>query len=140
VILSNELPDAFSVHKIILAADGAADVAFVVPAVPEQTWRTVRSLLPAAVAEAIEADDIAIEDRFLQGRREGQVYLTRSSFVAFLEHLLPTASTSRPSRRCSSARFTSRLPWCRKWRVTSAATHGCMRACWPGTRAEWSAT
>jgi SAM-dependent MidA family methyltransferase len=91
VILSNELPDAFSVHKIILAADGAADVAFVVPAVPGLTWRTVRPLLPAAVAEAIEADDIAIEDRFLQGRREGQVYLTRSSFVAFLEHLLPTA-------------------------------------------------
>jgi SAM-dependent MidA family methyltransferase len=34
VVLSNELPDAFSVHKIILSADGTAEVAFVVPALP----------------------------------------------------------------------------------------------------------
>jgi SAM-dependent MidA family methyltransferase len=87
VVLSNELPDAFSVHKIILSADGAAEVAFVVPIVPEATWHTVRPLLPAAVARAIETDDVAIEDRFLERRREGAVYLSRASFVALLEAL-----------------------------------------------------
>src|SRR5204863_7351570 len=31
VVLSNELPDAFSVHKLILSPNGTAEVAFVVP-------------------------------------------------------------------------------------------------------------
>lgn len=87
VILSNELPDAFSVHKTILSADGTAELAFVVPALPEHTWRAVQPLLPSAGARSIDADDKAIEDRFLNGRREGSVYLSRSSFVALLEHL-----------------------------------------------------
>jgi SAM-dependent MidA family methyltransferase len=90
VILSNELPDAFSVHKIILSADGTAEVAFVVPALPAATWRTVQPLLPTAVARAIDGDDRAIEDRLFDGQREGDVYLTRSSFVALLEHLRST--------------------------------------------------
>lgn len=90
VVLSNELPDAFSVHKTILSADGTAEVAFVVPSVPAETWRTVQPLLPAAATRAIEADDKAIEDRFLAGGREGAVYLSKSSFVALLEHLRST--------------------------------------------------
>ncbi|HQX81196.1 MAG TPA: SAM-dependent methyltransferase [Vicinamibacterales bacterium] len=87
VVLSNELPDAFSVHKTILSADGTAEVAFVVPALPAETWRTVQPLLSATAAQAIEADDKAIEDRFLGGQREGAVYLSKASFVALLEHL-----------------------------------------------------
>lgn len=87
VVLSNELPDAFSVHKAILSADGTAEVAFVVPSVPAETWKTVRPLMPAGASGAVEADDKAIEDRFLAGHREDAVYLSRSSFVALLEHL-----------------------------------------------------
>ena len=90
VVLSNELPDAFSVHKTILSADGKAEVAFVVPGIPEPTWRTVQPLLPTAAVRAIEADDKAIEDRFFDGQREGMVYLTRASFVTVLEHLRTT--------------------------------------------------
>lgn len=90
IILSNELPDAFSVHKIILSADGKAEVAFVVPSLPAETWRTVQPLLPTAVVRAIEGDDRAIEDRFLKGQREGDVYLTRGSFVSLLEHMQTT--------------------------------------------------
>ena len=90
VVLSNELPDAFSVHKTILSADGTAEVAFVVPSVPAETWKTVQALLPAAAARAIEADDKAIEDRFLAGQREEAVYLSKSSFVSLLEHLRST--------------------------------------------------
>lgn len=90
VILSNELPDAFSVHKTIFSADGTAEVAFVVPAIPEQTWRTVQPLLPAAAVRSIDADDKAIEDRFFDGRREAGVYLSRATFVSLLEHLRAT--------------------------------------------------
>lgn len=90
VILSNELPDAFSVHKIILSADGTAEVAFVVPAIPEATWRVVQPLLPTAAARVIEGDDKAIKDRFLGGQRETAVYLTRASFVSLLEQLQTT--------------------------------------------------
>ena len=90
VILSNELPDAFSVHKIILSADGTAEVAFVVPAIPEATWRVVQPLLPTAAARVIKGDDKAIKDRFLGGQRETAVYLTRASFVSLLEQLQTT--------------------------------------------------
>jgi SAM-dependent MidA family methyltransferase len=91
VILSNELPDAFSVHKIILSADGAAEVAFVVPSLPAETWKSVQSLLPDAVARAIASGDQSIEDRFLAKQREPSVYLTRASFITLLEHLRTTA-------------------------------------------------
>jgi len=90
VILSNELPDAFSVHKTILSADGKAEVAFVVPVVPADTWKTVLPLLPPAVAQSIADDDRAIEKRFLDGKEASEVYLTRATFVTLLEHLLPT--------------------------------------------------
>ncbi len=90
VVLSNELPDAFSVHKVILSADGTAEVAFVVPAVPAATWKTVVSQLPTGVAQSILADDRAIETRFLGGQEQETVYLTRGSFVTLLEHLRST--------------------------------------------------
>ena len=87
VILSNELPDVFGVHKVILSADGTADVAFVVPVVPERTWRTVRPLLPATILREINEGDRAVEDRFFNGRKEAAVYLTGPSFVTLLEQL-----------------------------------------------------
>lgn len=91
VVLSNELPDAFSVHKTILSADGTAEVVFVVPSLPSGTWKSVQPLLAEAVTRAIETDDKAIEDRFLNGQREGDVYLSKASFVALLEHLQKTS-------------------------------------------------
>lgn len=92
VVLSNELPDAFSVHKIILSPDGAADVAFVVPSLPAAQWQIVRPLLPEPVARAIAADDAAVEKRFFAAAADPTVYLTKSSFVALLENLLATAA------------------------------------------------
>ncbi len=91
VVLSNELPDAFSVHKVVLSSEGTAEVAFVVPAISDQTWKSVQPLLPPAVAKVIEADDHAIEDRFFDRKREALVYLTRSSLVTLLEHLRATS-------------------------------------------------
>jgi SAM-dependent MidA family methyltransferase len=86
VVLSNELPDAFSVHKIIVSADGTAEVAYVVPKLPAANWQTIRPLLPADAVKAIEQDDVTVEKRFFSTTPD--VYLTRASFVAVLENLL----------------------------------------------------
>ena len=37
LILSNEMLDNFSVHKVILSSDGSAEVAFVVPSLSPAT-------------------------------------------------------------------------------------------------------
>jgi SAM-dependent MidA family methyltransferase len=87
VILSNELPDAFSVHKTILSVDGTAEVGFVVPSLPAGTWQTVRALVPVPFTKTVETDDAAIEERFFGGQRDAAVYLSKSSFVGLLEHL-----------------------------------------------------
>jgi SAM-dependent MidA family methyltransferase len=87
VILSNELPDAFSVHKIILSGDGTAEVAFAVPRLPAEAWADARPLLAEGVVKAIETDDALVEKTFLSGSDPSRLYLTKRSFVALLEGL-----------------------------------------------------
>src|SRR6185503_14077269 len=60
VILSNELPDCFSVHKVILDVSGSAEIAFTVPSVPKQAWMKIERTLPAATRTLITKDDQAI--------------------------------------------------------------------------------
>jgi hypothetical protein len=50
VILSNELPDCFSVHKVILSMNGSAEIAYTVPSVPVDNWKKVESDHPAGRA------------------------------------------------------------------------------------------
>ena len=50
IVLSNELPDAFSVHKVVLSPSGSAEVAFVAPVLPRTSWTKLEKDLPAAVA------------------------------------------------------------------------------------------
>jgi SAM-dependent MidA family methyltransferase len=88
VVLSNELPDAFSVHKVILSPSGAADVAFVVPSLPGTNWSTIRPLLSAEIAKQIEGADLEVEKKFFSGKVNADLYLTRASFVSLLENLL----------------------------------------------------
>jgi SAM-dependent MidA family methyltransferase len=87
VILSNELPDAFSVHKILLSGDGTAEVAFAVPHLPADAWAVALPLLQADVVKAIEADDALVEKTFFSGNDESRLYLTKRSFVSVLEGL-----------------------------------------------------
>src|SRR5271170_3492688 len=47
IVLSNELPDAFSVHKVVLSPSGSAEVAFVAPAVSRSSWGKLENDLPA---------------------------------------------------------------------------------------------
>ena len=50
MILSNELPDCFSVHKVILSMNGTAELAYTVPSVSLDNWRKVESIIPPAAS------------------------------------------------------------------------------------------
>jgi len=88
VVLSNELPDAFSVHKLILSPSGTAEVAFVVPTLAGKDWQTIRPLLPAQLTKTIEDDDVSVEKKFFSGIAEPTLYLTRKSLISLLENLV----------------------------------------------------
>jgi SAM-dependent MidA family methyltransferase len=85
VVLSNELPDAFSVHKVILTTTDAPEVAFVAPSLSTSSWQRIRPLVPAALAAQVDAGDAAIERVFLRGARPADVYLTKRTFAALLD-------------------------------------------------------
>lgn len=85
VVLSNELPDAFSVHKVILTTTGVPEVAFVAPSLSESSWRRIRPLLSSGLATQIEAGDASIERTFLRDARSATVHLTKNTFTALLE-------------------------------------------------------
>ena len=85
VVLSNELPDAFSVHKVILTTTGTPEVAFVAPTLSASSWRRIRPMLSSELAAQVEAGDAAIERTFLRDARSTAVYLTKSTFTSLLE-------------------------------------------------------
>src|SRR5579871_219343 len=90
VVLSNELPDAFSVHKVILSANGAAEVAYVVPSYAAKSWNTVKKSVPPAIVEQVEAANSAVRNKFFAAAKNDDVYLSRATFVALLESLVTT--------------------------------------------------
>ena len=89
VVLSNELPDAFSVHKIVLSPDGTAEVGFVAPSLSQKNWEWIKKDVPASVVETLEKGDRAIKGKFFPGKHD-HVYLTREAFVALLEAMVPS--------------------------------------------------
>jgi SAM-dependent MidA family methyltransferase len=86
VVLSNELPDAFSVHKVILSGDGSAEVAFVAPSLSQRNWERFRKDVPAATAETVAKSDASIKAKIFSAT-DGQVYLTKAAFTSLLEAL-----------------------------------------------------
>lgn len=84
VMLSNELPDAFSVHKVVLTTTDAPAVAYVAPSYPAPAWQRIRPLVPATMASQVEAGDVATEKTFFGGASSPEVYLTRHTFSALL--------------------------------------------------------
>lgn len=85
VVLSNELPDAFSVHKVILTTTGIPEVAFVAPSLSAASWRRIRPLVSSKLAAQVEAGDAVIERTFLRNVGSATVYLTKSTFTSLLE-------------------------------------------------------
>jgi SAM-dependent MidA family methyltransferase len=92
VILSNELPDCFSVHKVILDVSGAAEIAYTVPSVPKQEWEGMERSLPLAARNIILKDDKAIYSNLFAGKNPSgiaggrdRVYLSVAGFSAILD-------------------------------------------------------
>jgi len=86
VVLSNELPDAFSVHKVILSTDGSAEVAFVVASLSSGNWARIEKTVPVKVAEEVVRGDGSVRSALLSARQD-KTYLSRAAFVALLAAL-----------------------------------------------------
>lgn len=84
VVLSNELPDAFAVDKVILGQEGEAELAFVVPSLASDRWKTLVKTLAGTVAEAVTEGDRLVR-KALSEARQDRVYLSRTGFPALLE-------------------------------------------------------
>ncbi len=96
VVLSNELPDAFSVHKVVLSTSGSAEVAFVAPALSRSGWNKLETSMPAALQQRLKDEDESIQTKlFGQTKPSGRkhesstTYLSREGFAALLESLSP---------------------------------------------------
>jgi len=89
VVLSNELPDAFSVHKVILPASGSAEVGFVAPSLSSAYWGKLEKLVPGEVAQEVNEGDRVVRKALLQSTQE-RTYLSRSAFEALLKAVSST--------------------------------------------------
>jgi hypothetical protein len=88
IVLSNELPDAFSVHKVVFSPSGLAEVAFVAPALSHSAWNKLEKAMPAALQERLRNDDQSIQSKLFGHKRDsGTIYLGRAGFAALLETL-----------------------------------------------------
>jgi len=86
IVLSNELPDAFSVQKVVLSLSGSAEVAFVAPTLPRAGWNKLAKDMPAALQTRLKNEDLTIQTKVFGSRRDSNtVYLSRAGFVALLE-------------------------------------------------------
>lgn len=86
VVLSNELPDAFSAHKVVLSPSGSAEVGYVAPALSPAGWDKLEKDMPAALQTRLRNEDLSIQTKLFGRRRDGDtVYLSRAGFVALLE-------------------------------------------------------
>lgn len=88
IVLSNELPDAFSVHKVVLTTTDVPEVAYVAPSFSASSWQRLRALMPPALASRVEEGDVTIEKIFFRGASSADVYLSRTTFSNVLETMV----------------------------------------------------
>jgi SAM-dependent MidA family methyltransferase len=75
-VLTNEVPDAFGVHKVALAADGRAFAALVVPRVE----RSVEEALDTELVRRIVTSDAALREMFTLTGNGAERYLDADTF------------------------------------------------------------
>jgi len=79
------MPDNFAVHKIRLSANGVAEVAFVIPSLPEKTWKRVKTSVAPPVQSLVEQSSREIANAV--GADGRVVFLSRESFPILLKSL-----------------------------------------------------
>jgi SAM-dependent MidA family methyltransferase len=90
-VVTNEVPDAFGVHKVVLTADGRAFVALVVPRVESACC----AALDGALAERIAETDASIRRTFGFASHGGDRYLDQATFGRALEAIWRLPSRER---------------------------------------------
>jgi SAM-dependent MidA family methyltransferase len=88
-VLSNEVPDAFGVHKVVVTADGDALAALVVPRLEATLRQTLaQQAAPAdGLTRRIAAADAAVRETFSLRQNPGDLYLDAGTFAAVMEAL-----------------------------------------------------
>ena len=94
LVLSNELPDAFGVHKVALSADGKALVALVIPRVE----RGIVAELSEALALRVDAADRAVRATFEVSHHPDDAYVDAATYAEIMDGLVD----SRPEDRARS--------------------------------------
>lgn len=99
VVLSNELPDCFSVHKALVNPNGVAEIAYAAPYFRADEWPAIaRSLTPAGRelasndAEAIQKNLFTSPDGQAAPGSKDRFYLSRNALNTVLEAIAPRAS------------------------------------------------
>ena len=87
IVLSNELPDAFSVHKVIFSLTGSLEVGFVAPALTRTGWDKLEKSIPRELQDRLKKDDLLIQAKVFGRKADNTIYLSRDGFVALLENL-----------------------------------------------------
>ena len=101
MVLTNEVPDAFGVHKVALAADGEARAALVVPRVEPALRDAVGAVLSRRIAEA----DAALRATYALRANAGDFYLDAATWAAVMEALAALPAETRDPLRASALWF-----------------------------------
>jgi SAM-dependent MidA family methyltransferase len=91
LVVTNEVPDAFGVHKVVLTAEGEALVALVVPRVEAQLPAQLGAALSLQIADA----DQAVRRTFEFRDHAGDLYLDGATFGAVMEALAALSAEQR---------------------------------------------
>jgi SAM-dependent MidA family methyltransferase len=93
-VVTNEVPDAFGVHKVVLTAEGHAFAALVVPRVEV----TLREALGAELSLRVDAADRAIRQTFGFAANATESYLDAATFSSVMEALAELTAPEREAR------------------------------------------
>ena len=93
LVLTNEVPDAFGVHKVLLGADGRARAALVVPRVEPALHEALRETAGDGLARRITETDGTLRETFGLRGNQGDLYLDSKTWGAVMTALaaLPAA-------------------------------------------------
>lgn len=80
LVLTNELPDAFGVHKLIFTREGEVFAAVVLPSFSERGAAEASAELAGRIAQS----DASVRARLSSARGEGRLYLDRPTFSALM--------------------------------------------------------
>lgn len=87
VIVSNELLDCLSTHKIAWRDDAAIEIAFVVPSLARTEWSRLEGTVPAPSRDLVRRGHEAIRRDLLEAADRDRVYLDKAAFANLLDAL-----------------------------------------------------